>query len=436
MSDYEIWNKIKILIIDEISMASASDLKLISDRLQVLKDNSSIPFAGPDVVFTGDFSQLPPIAYPIFIDYRKISSEFIIPPKVLAGSTIWFEWVTTALQLTINLRCSPAYAEFLKRFRFNTPKTSDLEAINTRLASPSNMPPPQTPVVVPTNLERIAVIKHCAQTHFLKFQNTLSNFQNWRKCGCLMILMDIQLIFSSDTHTFENEEMIKQYVRGQKEKYLGYMCGYFFFIKGSSGIITQNIDLKSGLANGTPFEMLDVVLKESSTVFPWPIDNTMYYAASVLASAVEYIVCRHKVPFFRTKQIDPSLERGLFRLKPRTIKIKNKWKTIQFSSTITSFLAYPMSCISGHKTQGKTLDSAIVGSWGRYRYGAKGWLYTVLSRVKCLNDLYVFEKLPTNIKKFKPRKDVLKESKRIERLAEKTMREIVLSMNTSSDIVL
>ena len=51
MADYERWNKIKILIIDEISMASASDLKQISDRLQQLKGNHSIPFGGLDVIF-------------------------------------------------------------------------------------------------------------------------------------------------------------------------------------------------------------------------------------------------------------------------------------------------------------------------------------------------------------------------------------------------
>ena len=90
-----------------------------------------------------------------------------------------------------------------------------------------------------------------------------------------------------------------------------------------------------------------------------------------------------------------------FKLMPHTLKIKNSWKSLKFSSTITSFLAYPMSSISGHKTQGNTLGKEIVGSWGCYKNGAKGWLYVILSRVADLNDLYIFEELPADPKKIK-----------------------------------
>jgi len=50
-------------------------------------------------------------------------------------------------------------------------------------------------------------------------------------------------------------------VRKQREKSLGYMTGVYNFIKGSNGIITQNIDLKNGLANGTPFDMMDIIFR-------------------------------------------------------------------------------------------------------------------------------------------------------------------------------
>ena len=90
-----------------------------------------------------------------------------------------------------------------------------------------------------------------------------------------------------------------------------------------------------------------------------------------------------------------------------------------------------MSSISGHKTQGKTLDKLIVGSWGRYKYGSEGWLYTILSRVADLNDLYILEALPLNIKRFKPRKTVLLENRRIHQLATTTMTSIEKLMQYS-----
>ena len=92
-----------------------------------------------------------------------------------------------------------------------------------------------------------------------------------------------------------------------------------------------------------------------------------------------------------------------------------------FSSTITSFLAYPMSSMSGHKTQGNTLDKLIVGSWGKYKYGTKGWLYVVLSRVSDLDHIFLIEKLSTDPKKFLPRKNILLEMKRIRKITQKTM---------------
>ena len=225
MADYERWNKIKILIIDEISMASASDLKQISDRLQQLKGNHSIPFGGLDVIFAWDFSQLPSICYPLFTDYRKISSDVIIPPDVLAGAAIWFDWLNSALELSFNFGCTPTYANFLKRFRFNTPTETDLKTLNMRLVSSINMPPEKTPVIVPTNAERIAVINYCSSAYISKFACTFDNCLDWKKTGYILLLMDVQIKESCETSIFPNQELIKQYVRAQRQKSLGYLPG-------------------------------------------------------------------------------------------------------------------------------------------------------------------------------------------------------------------
>ena len=145
----------------------------------------------------------------------------------------------------------------------------------------------------------------------------------------------------------------------------------------------------NGLANGTPFEMIDIVFKSNCTIFPYKIENSHFYCAAALASDVNYIICRHKVPFFKTKKIDSSLRPGFFKLSPKKITVANKWKTIKFSSTITSFLAYPMSSLSGHKTQGNTLDKLIVGSWDQYKYSAKGCFYVALSRLSDLDNIFL-----------------------------------------------
>lgn len=55
--------KVKVLIIDEISMLHANQLNLVNEVLQFFKENN-LPFGGIQVVFSGDFFQLPPIGKP------------------------------------------------------------------------------------------------------------------------------------------------------------------------------------------------------------------------------------------------------------------------------------------------------------------------------------------------------------------------------------
>src|SRR5205809_2473483 len=54
-------NSVKVLIIDEISMLHQRQLSLVDQVLRYCKEKSS-PFGGVQVVFSGDFFQLPPVS--------------------------------------------------------------------------------------------------------------------------------------------------------------------------------------------------------------------------------------------------------------------------------------------------------------------------------------------------------------------------------------
>jgi ATP-dependent DNA helicase PIF1 len=54
------WKKIKVLIIDEVSMMSQKILEIIEEIARNVKRNN-LPFGGIQVVFLGDFFQLPPV---------------------------------------------------------------------------------------------------------------------------------------------------------------------------------------------------------------------------------------------------------------------------------------------------------------------------------------------------------------------------------------
>lgn len=56
------WKKIQVLIIDEVSMMSLKIFEVIERIARTIK-SSKQPFGGIQVVFTGDFFQLPPVGY-------------------------------------------------------------------------------------------------------------------------------------------------------------------------------------------------------------------------------------------------------------------------------------------------------------------------------------------------------------------------------------
>ena len=54
------WRNTDILILDEVSMLSVRLLELLNEIAQTIR-NSKLPFGGMQLVFCGDFFQLPPI---------------------------------------------------------------------------------------------------------------------------------------------------------------------------------------------------------------------------------------------------------------------------------------------------------------------------------------------------------------------------------------
>ena len=77
--------------------------------------------------------------------------------------------------------------------------------------------------------------------------------------------------------------------------------------------------------------------------------------------------------------------------------IKNQLK---FTCQITQFPVDTSEATTGHKLQGSSKDVIIISSWPK---GAlfKNWEYTVLSRVRTLDGLYLFEPLSED-KSFEP----------------------------------
>ena len=108
-----------------------------------------------------------------------------------------------------------------------------------------------------------------------------------------------------------------------------------------------------------------------------------------------------------------------------TCKVNRYTPKTTFRAQTTQFPINLADAVTGHKLQGRTLNKMIVASWNS---NFPNWHYTVLSRVKSLDDLYLLE--PINEQKSYAASPHFKAFiKRIQKTEEKTMNNSYITYN-------
>lgn len=109
-----LWHTLRVLIIDEISMLPAEFLDYLSDEIcKIRKTPSTVPFGGIQLIFCGDFLQLPPIPRPIQ-DVRKLVEMGMDQSKLYNArgfafqSNVWKNAHLTVVELKQNYRQADA----------------------------------------------------------------------------------------------------------------------------------------------------------------------------------------------------------------------------------------------------------------------------------------------------------------------------------------
>lgn len=77
--------KLKVLIIDEISMMDIKFFEKISDYLKLIK-NSSLPFGGIQIILSGDFHQIPPVEFTDYIFNSRVWKQLNLKCNILTKS--------------------------------------------------------------------------------------------------------------------------------------------------------------------------------------------------------------------------------------------------------------------------------------------------------------------------------------------------------------
>lgn len=361
------WKTTRTLIIDEVSMMSLKIFDVLNKIGQGSRRNYTQAFGGIQVIFIGDFFQLPPVGKP----YEPESSMYCFQ------SANWFK--TFPLQNHVVLKTlfrqrDPAFVKVLQEVRMGVLSAESCEALDSRAKAKFDY---DDPSVVPTKLfPRNADADRVNQTMYAKIAEEEHKYPIVKKYNILHydddslpIPPDVMLRCSSLTPD-EVEVQLDLHIENSK------VCKELMLKKGALVMCLANLDTENGICNGSQgiivgFERVPLALLKTT-------NQRVYGNTSSLDETIECPV----VKFLNgiTMRIAPRLyQHGDF----------PKYGVVQYPLR----LAWAFTI---HKSQGITLDIAEMDLGSNVF--ASGQSYVGLSRVKTLDGLYLSSFNPRKIK--------------------------------------
>jgi ATP-dependent DNA helicase PIF1 len=341
------WRAAKILILDEISMLSKKIFEIIEETGRAAR-KSTLPFGGLQVIFVGDFYQLPPIGTEGEPDTERFCFE----------SPLWntvFKQENHIELKTIFRQKDPIYIDTLMQIRkgnLDEEKKQILRGyLNREYDSEKNNG------CVPTKLFAIrSKVDYVNTQMFAKLKEKEHVFEYTIKTDCLSYLESGKIIppdilqkcngLSITEKEFELDQILNN---SQCNKVLRLK-------KGAAVMCTINLDMDNGICNGSQGIIIDII-EQNQVVTP-----IVKFSNGII---------RRINPHYWQSEDYPSLAVGQFPL----------------------CLAWALTI---HKIQGATLSMAEIDI-GRtiFEYGQT---YVALSRIQSLEGLYLSAFEPDKIR--------------------------------------
>lgn len=313
------WDDLDILVVDEISMLSDELLIKLNKVAKKIK-NDDKPFGGIQLVFAGDFLQLPCIK-------RNFCFE----------TDDWIECSFTTFQLKNILRQHDVrFQECLNNARYGRITLKDIEycTINCQLLNSNS----DKFHIKPTRIYCHNIDVNAINEKKLKKLNT-SEIKKY----------DFDIEYNPIFYNIRNYEFmfhdITKLCNAQPTICLSV---------GAQVMLLINIDIEHGLVNGSRGVVLEFTNNELPVV--------------LFKNGSKVIIDFHKYEVMDGKKIIATIFQ---------IPLK---------------LAY---AITVHKSQGMTIDSAVIDLNGVFEYGQA---YVALSRVKDVNSLYLYNAFKSSFK--------------------------------------
>ena len=411
----KIWKKFKeteVLFIDEISMVENNMLTRLSSMMEAALcfPNDIRPFGGVQVVITGDFHQLPPVLpFSTCIECGKDLQHIRGGEGGLAVCEMHGSWsdhekwafqspVWSALKLTnvelkhIHRQADPAFTDILRRVRLGRPLTDHQE--NVLLSNDNGFDLDTATKLTPLRAEA----GNINSAHMDELPAPLQRYQcidDFERQKDHIEYANFSPAEALKTHRYESTLDLKA---------------------GMLVLLTANLDLAAGLANGTSGKIIGFQQMRSETL-PRAREgaNDVAYPGQVLITGDHRTYAEQRIRDFK-EQAEGHKENGRSQLWPIVLFRNGLRRTIYPHCSITELgTVKPYSLLSRtqiplqagwaitiHKSQGMTLDNVSIISLDKSF--APGQAYVALSRARSMNTMSV-QSLPAP-SKLRPDKTV------------------------------
>jgi hypothetical protein len=442
------WEQVQMLIIDEISFSTCDQMEKLNSRLNMIRRrlcsggkglSPNMIFGGYSIIFCGDFRQIPPV--------KARDSQLLY-----SNSSLWENSINVAIILNNSHRFKddPEYGRILKRMWDGSFTKEDCNVINERLISQQvQLPEIQHDADIAyacwKNCERVTIHASIFQSHIKDFPSVDSSESPPEHT--VVIEAEIRKApkrriskkrFSEDTPLparltteLQNKIYAKCGDSDMKDQQKNIDPALKLYV-GAHCMIIDNDDISKGRANGTLCRVIGVKRK-TDTPLNWKnYDGKKVYTINV--TDVDYVEFEHfpkKVEQIKIEQQISSLENDLlndpmneekkvqlhgfqirlrqivssrrFQLKPKRyyctfyrsdidppdkgVRLSKVSKRGEHKQKVI-MIQLPINlneATTAHKLQGITKKELIVHNWNY----SHGWVYTVLSRVRTRDGLFL-----------------------------------------------
>lgn len=351
LNAHDRWLKTDLLFVDEISMIGKIFLEKLDMIGRIVRGKPDVPFGGIQLLFSGDWMQLPPVNDDWAFSYGRWD-EFRFRSFIFA----------TPLRFQKNrLEKDDTYFQLLGRFREGIVVETDcailrerIKAYDTYLQTPLTLSDVKPTVLYPLKIEV------------------------WRYNKIELDKLPTQLykIAARDDYTSLNRRwpLTLQQMKDRFESYLNEMIPSYVELKvGAQVMLKKNLDFQRKLVNGSRGVVTNIILKKDIPT------------AAVTSTSLIPVID----PYEMYKDEDPVVVEVKFLngVEERISFVSFEYRNDDVAAARTTFPLVLAWCLTVHSSQGSTIDYAIC-DLGPQNF-AYGQAYVGLSRVKNLNGLLI-----------------------------------------------